>query len=47
MKSTFLFALACLLSLPMIVGCGKEPSEEDCRAFSRAFARFRMPNTAN
>ena len=29
MKSTFLFSLACVLSLPMIVGCGKEPSEEE------------------
>ena len=29
MKLTFLFVLACVLSLPTVVGCGREPSEEE------------------
>ena len=31
MKLTFLFALVCVFSLPMIVGCGREPSDEERR----------------
>ena len=31
MKLTFLFALVCVLSLPTVVGCSREPSDEERR----------------